>query len=148
MKYIWVLILFLNGVFVFPDNGRNMPHNITNIFDRGHFEAVVEYVLENGTWGFSSSLWGLSPGLHLNGFSIALTPDLANFRHFEFEGGRTYTGMSILHFWRAATADVRVNENGVYIISIVNMSASGMGYDEHLDRLINVIIPQIKGLIQ
>ena len=89
--------IFLISILLIHNGGKIIAQDretdITHILDKGQFEAVVQYVLDNGSIEEAySSLWGASPYLLIRGinpkvsdtdgdliqksFSIILIPDL------------------------------------------------------------------------
>ena len=140
MKYIFGCILFFNGAFMFSEDCRDMT-DITHIFDKRQFEAVVQYVLDNGEiMEFYSSLWGSSPILNLKGFSIILVPNGPYFDDEYQTKMRSdvshYQTMVVHGFWGVNRPEITIKENNVYMPS------------EYINRLMDTFIPQIRELIK
>ena len=158
MKYVLLLILLLNGAFIFCDNDME---NITDILSKEQFKSIVQLILNNGGVALHSQLWGYSPYITFyRNHAIYLCPDLQsdkfknpgghpNFPHpknkKEWYNVSNWTGMSI-NLGGITWANIYLIENNVYIGSIINMGKTG--YGEHKNRLINIIIPQIKELLK
>ena len=131
--------------------GGNKMTDITHIFDKKQFEAIVQYVLDKGEiWEFYSQLWGSSPYLEMDEFFITLFPKYENFDDIEEYWNKTcydvsdFTGMCIGHFMGLASADIKIIGDKVFVTRIINGIPE---YDELLDIVINTCIPKMKELL-
>ena len=157
MKQSIKSIIFLSLLILFIHEEDKLialedEKDITHILNKKQFEAVVQYVLENGEfWEFYSSLWGSTQYLDLIDFNITLEPDLGKVRfpnirnRNEWYDVLNWNGISIRHFNGLATADLVLVENNVYVTRIINGSCE---YNEDFNILINTCIPRLKLLIK
>lgn len=128
------------------------PTDISHVLNKRQFEAVVQYVLDKGEiWENYSQLWGSSPYLRFDDFYITLSPNTTNHadvikymskKHYDVSD---FVGFTVGHFDGLASASIVLQENGIYVVRIVNGSSE---YDVLLNKLIKTVIPTVKKTVK
>jgi hypothetical protein len=126
--------------------------DITHVFDKKQFEAIVQYVLDKGEiWECYSQFWRSSPFLEMDGFYITLAPkyeihdDIGEYIKKTHYDVSDFNIMCIGRFMGGAFADILMLGDRVFVTRITNGS---LKYRELLDILINDCITKLKDLIR